>query len=605
MKQNKLGGLAIAATLAAMLFGGCQKDNTTLRIQMARFDGGSKVTMDGYTSYWSNGDNVMINEVSETIASDGHTVSVDVPTAAVYKAIYPAEYASSDMTHLDIPETQVYAVDAEGRQKVMAPMGAFSESSTLQFTPMCSLLEVEVANGTSRGSLTVNKIVVKASSAALWGGATVHDLTNSNRSYTIDNPYSEGVNDSVILSAADGASMGVSVAANSTKTFYVCIPAISPEVSNRFTITVYATDANGDNFCYTHSQQNAYGGNIPNGRLAEVPFSLTSDNEAEIFCTIYYTTYLNRNNLEGSMESLARENSTSIRAIIQLPNGSYAAAFNDPITVISTGAFLGSDLTSITIPNSVTSIETEAFTWCMNLTSVTIPNSVTYIGDHTFNDCMALTRVTIPNSVTYIGEYAFTGCWSLASVTIGNSVEHIGVMAFGSCSSLTSVTIPNSVEYIGDQAFQYCNGLTSVTIGNSVTYIGDYAFDGCSALTSVTIPNSVTSIKSSTFKNCSGLTSVTIPNSVTNIEIQAFDGCSALTSVTIPNSVEYIGAFAFRNCSSLTSVTCLRNTPPTLETNAFYSIQSNAVLHVPSGCTGNYSGWSSYFGGGIRGDATM
>lgn len=299
MKQNKLGGLAIAATLAAMLFGGCQKDNTTLRIQVAPFDGGSKVTMDGYTSYWSNGDNVIINEVSETIASNGHTVSVDVPTAAVYKAIYPAEYASSDMTHLDIPETQVYAVDAEGRQKVMAPMGAFSESSTLQFTPMCSLLEVAVANGTSHGSLTVNKIVVKASSAALWGGATVHDLTNSNRSYTIDNPYSEGVNNSVILSAADGASMGVSVAANSTKTFYVCIPAISPEVSNRFTITVYATDANGDDFCYTLSQQNAYSGNIPNGKLAEVPFSLTSDNETELYY-IYYTTTTG-DNLESWM----------------------------------------------------------------------------------------------------------------------------------------------------------------------------------------------------------------------------------------------------------------------------------------------------------------
>lgn len=309
MKQNKLGGLAVAATLVAMLFGGCQKDNTTLRIQIARFDGGSKVTMNGYTSYWSNGDKVMINEVSETIASNGNTVSVDVPTAAVYKAIYPAEYASNDMTHLDIPQTQVYAVDAEGRQKVMAPMGAFSESSTLQFTPMCSLLEVEVANGTSRGSLTVNKIVVKASSAALWGGATVHDLTNSNRAYTIDNPYSEGVNDSVILSAADGASMGVSVAANSTKTFYVCIPAISPEVSNKFTITVYATDdATGYNYSYTLSQQNAYSGNIPNGKLAEVPFSLTSDNETEIIYAIYYTT--SSDNLENQMNTLATANGT-------------------------------------------------------------------------------------------------------------------------------------------------------------------------------------------------------------------------------------------------------------------------------------------------------
>ena len=558
MKQNKLGGLAIAATLAAMLFGGCQKDNTTLRIQVAPFDGGSKVTMDGYTSYWSNGDNVIINEVSETIASNGHTVSVDVPTAAVYKAIYPAEYASSDMTHLDIPETQVYAVDAEGRQKVMAPMGAFSESSTLQFTPMCSLLEVAVANGTSRGSLTVNKIVVKASSAALWGGATVHDLTNSNRSYTIDNPYSEGVNDSVILSAADGASMGVSVAANSTKTFYVCIPAISPEVSNKFTITVYATDANGDNFCYTLSQQNAYSGNIPNGKLAEVPFSLTSDNETEIIYAIYYTT--SSGDLESNMRTLASANNANLKSITTRPDGSYAAVFNAPITVIR---------------------------------------------NRVFEFCSDLTSITIPNSVTSIGRYAFEGCSGLTSVTIGNSVTSIGDNAFGYCSGLTSVTIGNSVTSIGNSAFEGCSGLTSVTIPNSVTSIGEWAFFDCIGLTSVTIGDSVTSIGDFAFSECIGLTSVTIPNSVTSIGISAFEDCSGLTSITIPNSVTSIGDYAFYNCSSLTNVTCLRNTPPTLGTDAFYDIQSNAVLHVPSGCASNYSGWSSYFGGGIRGDATM
>ena len=113
------------------------------------------------------------------------------------------------------------------------------------------------------------------------------------------------------------------------------------------------------------------------------------------------------------------------------------------------------------------------------MTSVTIPNSVTSIGDGAFSDCRGLTSVTIPNSVTSIGEYAFLGCSGLTSVTIPNSVTSIGGAAFYDCSGLTSVTIPNSVTSIGGGAFRGCSGLTSVTIPNSVTSIGDKAFWNC------------------------------------------------------------------------------------------------------------------------------
>jgi hypothetical protein len=153
---------------------------------------------------------------------------------------------------------------------------------------------------------------------------------------------------------------------------------------------------------------------------------------------------------------------------------------------------------------------------------------VTAIGTAAFFLKTAVTNVTIPNSVTTIGTNAF-GASGLTSVTIPNSVTNIGFEAFYGCSSLTSVTIPNSITTIGDYAFTDCSGLTSVTIPNSITTIGNYTFTACFGLTSVTIPNNVTTIGDGAFQGCSGLTSVTIPNSVTNIGIGAFNGCSGLT----------------------------------------------------------------------------
>ena len=233
---------------------------------------------------------------------------------------------------------------------------------------------------------------------------------------------------------------------------------------------------------------------------------------------------------------------------------------------------------------------------------VIIPESITYngmtysvtsIGESAFRDC-GLTSVTIPNSVTTIGDRAFDCCISLTSVTIPNSVTYIGFSAFGNCWDMTSVTIPNSVTSIGSYAFYKCVGLTSVTIPNSVTSIGAGAFEDCSSLTSVTFPNSVTSIGESAFSGCSGLTSVTIPNSVTSIGELAFWDCSGLTSVTIPNSVTSIGLAAFEDCSSLTSLTCLATNVPS--TSDWWMHGENTTLYVPKGCKEKYvAKWKDCF----------
>jgi hypothetical protein len=166
-------------------------------------------------------------------------------------------------------------------------------------------------------------------------------------------------------------------------------------------------------------------------------------------------------------------------------------------TVVGIGdrAFIEKNLTNVTIPNSVTSIERSAF-YNNKLTSINIPGSVTSIGEHTFRNNQ-LASITIPDSVTYIGDNAFADN-QLTSVNIGNGIAYIGEETFRN-NQLTSVTIPNNVTSIRQGAFAN-NQLTSVIIPNSVTSISQRAFAD-NQLTSVNIPDNVTLLDRNAFEN--------------------------------------------------------------------------------------------------------
>lgn len=252
-----------------------------------------------------------------------------------------------------------------------------------------------------------------------------------------------------------------------------------------------------------------------------------------------------------------------------------------------------SDLTSVTIGNSVTSIDKSAFSGCSSLTSVTFHCKKI---DSWFSNTI-IKGVTIGNEVISIGGWAFSGCSSLTSVNIENGLTSIDRNAFEGCSGLTSVTIPNSVTSIGSTAFAGCSSLTSVTIPNSVTSIGGYTFYGCSGLTAVTIPNNVISIGGDAFKGCNSLTSISIPNSVTSIGSSAFESCSRLTSVTIGSGVTSIGDKAFYGCDIPEVISKIENpfnvSTNTFSDNTFY----NATLYVPAGTIEKYKateGWKKF-----------
>lgn len=154
-----------------------------------------------------------------------------------------------------------------------------------------------------------------------------------------------------------------------------------------------------------------------------------------------------------------------------------------PVTEIGYRAFYNTEITSVTIPNSVTSIEQDTFSNCTSLTRVVIPDSVTSIGILAFNKCSSLTSIGIPDSVTSIGDSAFSGCTSLTGIVIPDSVTIIGEWAFANCTLLTNIEIPDSVTSIGNYVFYKCTGLTNIVIPDSVTSIGWYAFENCDNLT--------------------------------------------------------------------------------------------------------------------------
>ena len=124
------------------------------------------------------------------------------------------------------------------------------------------------------------------------------------------------------------------------------------------------------------------------------------------------------------------------------------------------------------------------------VTSVTIPDSITSIPDAAFANCSQLTNISIPNSVTYIGYSAFSSCTSLKSITLPSSLSSISEALFSGCSQLTTIHIPDSVSSIQSYAFCACENLKTIRIPVSVTSIGSYAFDGCPSSMTVTYSGS-------------------------------------------------------------------------------------------------------------------
>ena len=269
---------------------------------------------------------------------------------------------------------------------------------------------------------------------------------------------------------------------------------------------------------------------------------------------------------------------------IVLSNSGCAGTANIPEGVLTINSYAFSwamSVTTLVIPDSVTSIGYAAFYGNTSLTSLTIGSGLTTITEMAFSAALSLTTVSIPGTVRIIGANAFNDARVLTSLTIGNGVTSIGNNAFFEASRLTSVVIPNSVTTIGDNAFRGASGLTSLTIGNGVTSIGSYAFYNATSLTSLAIPNSVTSLGQGAFRSLSRLTSLTLGTGLTSISADAFAYPTALTSATIPSNVISIGSGAFFGATSLTSLT-ISSGVTSIGSGSFNGASSLTSLTIPS-----------------------
>lgn len=140
-----------------------------------------------------------------------------------------------------------------------------------------------------------------------------------------------------------------------------------------------------------------------------------------------------------------------------------------PVTAIGHAAFFNSAVTSVTIPDSVTSIDDNAFGFCSELTNISIPNSVTYIGFSAFAHCTSLKSITLPSSLSSISEALFSGCSQLTTIHIPDSVPSIQSYAFYHCRNLETIRIPVSVTLIETDAFAGCPSSMTVTYSGSKT----------------------------------------------------------------------------------------------------------------------------------------
>lgn len=292
-------------------------------------------------------------------------------------------------------------------------------------------------------------------------------------------------------------------------------------------------------------------------------FTATGHQLKDDICQMCGHSYFRYHTSDGNMVDISGRDFGANVVSHEVINGECVIEFDAPITQIPQYAFQNKKLVGeLRIPNTVTSIQNDAFNGCSALTGdLIIPNSVTEIGNNAFNGCTGFNgTLTLSSNLKTIGDNAFCDCTGFTGdLTLPNSVTTIGESAFAYCGRFTSLKLSDALTVIPKWAFMVCKFKGTLMLPSRLKMIDAGAFESCSEFTGVlTLPNSVTTIGASAFGFCSGFTKLKLSEALTVIHEFAFQCCNNLTiesenpsQVTLPKSLERIENGAFRECNQI------------------------------------------------------
>ena len=662
MKKQYFLAVAVASLLLAT---GCQKEQELVTLG-AEISQPAKTYIDNRYPCWNEGDQVYVNTaVYPVSAISGSSAQIaDVVGADAYRAIFPASLVTpgSNITNsatipVTLPATQRYQV-VDGHQRVDAPMGAYTEGSTLQFYNLCSIVHVVVNNNTG-SDMTLGSLKVEAANAMLSGTGTATVNGVDDDGITLSSDASHAV--SLRLSGATN----VTLAAGAQSAFDIYLPAFPTD-----TVTITLSTTNGYYFELTKSnvalRPNTYttvtlnvdqltqilaaelvngwtfNAAIPDNATAVVfeynssvssgTLLSTSNSPVPIYGNLDGTTWrvstsasmINANPYSGVMFR-GEYNSSHAQYESCLSEINFGDGFNTTNVRTMEGLFKGCNLlTSINLTGFNTSnvtIMSEMFSNCRGLSNLDLSNfntvNVTNMTSM-FSNCRGLSNLDLSNfnteNVTGMG-LMFQNCSSLTGLDLSNfNTENVTSMIgmFGNCSSLRSLDVSNfNTENVTSMygMFSFCRNLWSLDLSNfNTSNVRDMGsmFSYCDRLMRLDLSNfnseNVTNMVNM-FNKCSNLTSIDLSNfntvNVTDMRAM-FSECTNLTSLDLSNfntmNVTNMGAM-FSGCINLTSlnVSNFNTENVTNMGQLFYKCSSLTSLDLSNFNTENVTNMSQMF----------